>query len=47
MNVCPREGVAYDSYYNETDCVTQGENNNMPTADQAAADPTLFDADPL
>ena len=26
----------------------QGENNNMPTADQAAAaDPTLFDTDPL
>ena len=26
----------------------QGENSNMPTADQAAAaDPTLFDADPL
>ena len=22
MNVCPGEGVAYDSYYNETDCVT-------------------------
>ena len=21
MNVCPREGVAYDSYYNETDRV--------------------------
>ena len=26
----------------------QGENNNMPTTDQAAAaDPTLFDTDPL
>ena len=25
----------------------KGENNNMPTADQAAADPTLFDTDPL
>ena len=25
----------------------QGENNNTPTADQAAADPTLFDSDPL
>ena len=24
-----------------------GENNTMPTADQAAADPTLFDTDPL
>ena len=22
MNVCPGEGVAYDSYYNETDRVT-------------------------
>ena len=26
---------------------SQGENNTMPTADQAAADPTLFDTDPL
>ena len=26
MNVCPGEGVAYDSYYNETDRV-----NNLPT----------------
>ena len=25
----------------------QGENNNSPTTDQAAADPTLFDTDPL
>ena len=22
MNICPGEGVAYDSYYNETDRVT-------------------------
>ena len=25
MNVCPGEGVAYDSYYNETDHVTSNQ----------------------
>ena len=38
MNVCPREGVAYDSYYNETDRV----NYNYEMTENVFHHPTLY-----